>query len=161
MSVPPGVVLAQNVHHPAAAHTLRAQGRGRRLPFRYLVQYQSAASSPLAQTIDGHPIVQTLHLTATAYGPSLQDNYPYGAVDYFGRPLVRGDIAVDPSVIPLGTLLWVTGYSSPVLPSGGFLARAVDTGDAIQGNHIDIYIDAAGSVVSNFGIQGVTAFVLK
>lgn len=160
-SVPPGVALAQNIYRPAAAPAKQAYRHGRRLPFRYVVLHRSAASAPAAETIDGHAIVQTLRLTATAYGPSPQDNYPYGAVDYFGKPLVPGDVAVDPSVIPLGTLLWVTGYSSSLLPSGGFLARAVDTGDAIQGNRIDIYMAASEPTVSNFGIQGVTAFVLK
>ena len=113
------------------------------------------------QTIDGHTVVGTLDLTATAYAPTLQDNYPYGPVDYYGNPLVAGDVAVDPSVIPLGTLLWVTGYSSPDLPAGGFLAHAVDTGGAIQGDRIDIFINASESEVSNFGIQQVTAYILK
>ncbi|MDA8344216.1 MAG: 3D domain-containing protein [Thermaerobacter sp.] len=102
-----------------------------------------------------------MNLTATAYAPTAQDNYPYGAVDYYGRPLVAGDVAVDPSVIPLGTKLWVTGYSSPNLPPGGFLATADDTGGAIKGNRIDIFINASESQVSNFGIQQVKVYVLK
>lgn len=119
-----------------------------------------AIAASRARTIDGHVVLGSLRLTATAYAPTLQDNYPYGAVDYFGRPLVAGDVAVDPSVIPLGTLLWVTGYRSPDLPAGGFLARAVDTGDAIQGHRLDIFINASESEVSNFGIQQVHAYIL-
>ena len=121
----------------------------------------TAAASTRQWTIDGRAVVGTLDLTATAYAPTLQDNYPYGAVDYFGRPLVAGDVAVDPRVIPLGTLLWVTGYNSPNLPSGGFLARAVDTGNAIQGDRLDIFINGSEATVSNFGIQHVTAYVLQ
>ena len=114
------------------------------------------------KTVDGYQVVQTIDLTATAYGPSAQDNYPYGATDYFGNALVAGDVAVDPRVIPLGTWLWVEGYSfSPYLPSVGFLAHAVDTGGAIKGNRIDLFVNAPDSIVSNFGIQGVTAFVLN
>ncbi len=131
--------------------------------FRKRAPHRTPQTLPAAvvPAIGGHAVAGTLHLTATAYGPSTQDNYPYDAVDYFGRPLVAGDVAVDPRIIPLGTLLWVTGYSSPILPAAGFFARAVDTGDAIQGNRIDIFIDASEHQVSNFGIQDVTAFVLK
>ncbi len=119
-----------------------------------------AGQSASASSIDGRPVLNVLQLTATAYGPSLQDNYPYGPVDYFGNPLVAGDVAVDPSVIPLNTWLWVTGYSSPFLPAGGFLAHAVDEGDAIKGMRIDLYIDQSESNVANFGIQGVKVYVL-
>lgn len=103
---------------------------------------------------------RTLHMVATAYGPNWIDNYPYGPVDYFGQPLRPGVVAVDPDVIPLGTRLWVTGYRSPYLPKGGFAAVARDTGGAIQGNRIDIFIDAPRSEVLKFGIQDVTVTIL-
>lgn len=101
-----------------------------------------------------------LRLTATAYGPSLQDNYPYGPTDAFGKPLVAGDVAVDPRVIPLGTRLYVTGYHSPYLPAGGFYAVARDTGGAIKGNRIDIFINGTRAQVSAFGVQHVKVTVL-
>ena len=40
-------------------------------------------------------------------------------------------IAVDPSVIPLGTRVWVEGYGEAI---------AADTGSAIKGNKIDVFI---------------------
>lgn len=40
-------------------------------------------------------------------------------------------IAVDPSVIPLGTKVWVEGYGEAI---------AADTGGAIKGNKIDVFI---------------------
>jgi len=126
----------------------------------------AAAAKPPAvharQEIDGRRFTGSLRLTATAYGPSAEDNYPYGATDYYGQPLVAGDVAVDPSVIPLGSWLWITGYSfTPYLPAGGFLAHAVDEGGAIQGTRVDIYLDQPGSVVGRFGIQNVQAYVLQ
>ena len=121
----------------------------------------SGSGSVSSGTIDGHSIVREINLTATAYAPTAKDNYPYGPVDYYGHPLVAGDVAVDPNVIPLGTLLWVTGYSSPNLPAGGFLAHAVDEGGAIKGDRIDIFINQSESIVSNFGIQPVKAYILK
>ena len=54
--------------------------------------------------------------------------------------------AVDPSVIPLGSVIEVNGL----------ILKAVDTGGAIKGNHIDIFYDGTSSEainwVSNFGI---------
>lgn len=103
---------------------------------------------------------QTMTMEATAYGPSAQDNYPYGATDYFGQPLTAGDIAVDPSVIPLHTCLYVTGYQSPSLPSGGYIGEADDEGGAIKGMHVDLYMNEPENLVNNFGIQTVKVTVL-
>jgi 3D (Asp-Asp-Asp) domain-containing protein len=102
------------------------------------------------------------HLTAvaTAYGPSARDNYPYGPTNFFGMPLQAGDVAVDPSVIPFGTRLWISGYHTPLLPAGGFEAVANDTGGAIQGNRIDIYLPDGPAQVASFGRQVVHVTVL-
>ncbi len=54
-----------------------------------------------------------------------------------GLAAVRGAIAVDPRVIPLGTKLYVEGYGY------GF---ACDTGGAIKGNHIDLAFDSVGEM---------------
>jgi 3D (Asp-Asp-Asp) domain-containing protein len=102
----------------------------------------------------------TLSMVATAYGPTAQDNYPYGATDYFGRPLVAGDVAVDPHVIPLKTCLYITGYRSPYLPTGGFIGEADDEGGAIQGNRVDLFINGSESQVNSFGIQRVQVTIL-
>ncbi|MGL5084419.1 MAG: 3D domain-containing protein [Clostridium sp.] len=45
----------------------------------------------------------------------------------------RGTIAVDPRVIPLGSLVYVEGYGEAI---------AADTGGAIKGNIVDIYVDS-------------------
>ena len=45
-------------------------------------------------------------------------------------------IAVDPSVIPLGSKVWVEGYG---------VAIAGDTGGAIKGNKIDVLMPDKGS----------------
>jgi 3D (Asp-Asp-Asp) domain-containing protein len=100
---------------------------------------------------------QRLTLTATAYGPSLRDNYPYGPHDVDGHPLVVGDVAVDPAVIPIGTRLLITGYDCPLLPPDGLQAVARDTGGAIRGLRIDIFLDAPPDQVADFGIQTVQA----
>ncbi|CAB1129883.1 protein of unknown function [Candidatus Hydrogenisulfobacillus filiaventi] len=121
---------------------------------------QAGADLAAGGTIDGRPILAVHHMIATAYGPSWSDNYPYGPVDYFGQPLEPGMVAVDPSVIPLKSWVYVTGYTDPVLPAGGFLGRAMDEGDAIVGDRIDIYMDHGPQTVSDFGIEPVTVYVL-
>jgi 3D (Asp-Asp-Asp) domain-containing protein len=118
------------------------------------------AEARIPRMIDGRPVIGVFHMLATAYGPSMRDNYPYGPVDYFGQPLEPGMVAVDPSVIPLKTYLYVTGYTDRHLPSGGFLGRAMDTGGAIRGDRIDIFMDAGSQTVSNFGIEPVTVYEL-
>ncbi len=117
-------------------------------------------SSGGTQMIDGYPVIAVYHVRATAYGPSLKDNYPFGPVDAFGQPLEPGMIAVDPSLIPLKSRVYVKGYTDSNLPTGGFLGRAMDTGGAIKGHRIDIFMNANPQTVSNFGIEPVTVYVL-
>jgi N-acetylmuramoyl-L-alanine amidase len=59
-------------------------------------------------------------------------------------------IAVDPSVIPLGSRVWVEGYGEAV---------AGDTGGAIQGNKIDVHVPDKGTAL-NWGRKSVTVKVL-
>lgn len=98
-------------------------------------------------------------MVATAYDGSIACNGPWGAVDYFGNPLQFGSVAVDPKVIPLGSKLFISGYSDPFLPKGGFYARAVDVGGAIKGDRIDIYLPQT-SRARQFGIEHVTVRVV-
>lgn len=102
----------------------------------------------------------TIDAVATAYGPSAYDNYPYGATDYFGRPLTTGDVAVDPRVIPLSTCIRVSGYRSSALPPGGFVGQADDEGGAIHGRRVDVYLDAPAATVGAFGVQRVRVTLL-
>ena len=62
-----------------------------------------------------------------------------------------GVVAVDPNVIPLGTRLYIEGY--------GF-ARAEDTGGAIKGDKIDLFLETAEET-KRFGRRWVTVYILK
>ncbi|KHF34232.1 3D domain-containing protein [Paenibacillus sp. P1XP2] len=104
---------------------------------------------------------KTLKVKATAYSSAASENGKWGAVDYFGNPLELGTIAVDPSVIPLGTKVLVTGHSFPGLPKKAFVATASDTGSAIKGNRIDIFVPGSPQSVSNFGFQDVELYFIK
>lgn len=59
-------------------------------------------------------------------------------------------IAVDPSIIPLGSLLYVNGYG---------YAIAADTGGAIQGNIIDLYLNSYEECM-NWGRQNVSVYLI-
>jgi 3D (Asp-Asp-Asp) domain-containing protein/LysM repeat protein len=99
---------------------------------------------------------------ATAYSGAAEENGGYAGVDYFGNKLKVGTIAVDPDVIPLGSKVYVTGYSSfPGLPKGGMIARATDIGGAIKDKHIDIYVPGSPDHVNDFGVQKVKVYILK
>lgn len=130
------------------------------VPSTTLTDPTTTSPAGVAKTIDGRPVLKVIHMKATAYGPSLKDNYPYGPVDAFGQPLRTGMVAVDPSVIPLKSHVYVTGYTDKNLPTGGFLGQAMDTGGAIKGNRIDIFVNSGPQTVSNFGIEPVTVYVL-
>ena len=59
-------------------------------------------------------------------------------------------IAVDPSVIPLGSKVHVEGYG---------YAIASDTGGAIKGNKIDLYMNSEAECIS-FGRRTVTVNII-
>jgi len=61
-----------------------------------------------------------------------------------------GVVAVDPSVIPMGTNLYVEGYG---------YAKAADTGSAIKGNRIDVFLDSESQAVQ-WGRRDVTVHIL-
>lgn len=94
-------------------------------------------------------------MTGTAYTDSPSENGGY-TITAMGTPLRRGVVAVDPSVIPLGTKVYV------VSTDGSYVygtAVAEDTGGAIKGNRIDLCIPSA-SETDAFGRRSVLVYVL-
>ncbi|WP_297633713.1 G5 domain-containing protein [uncultured Clostridium sp.] len=61
-------------------------------------------------------------------------------------------IAVDPRVIPLGSLVYVEGYG---------LARAADTGGAIKGNIIDVYFNSNAECTQWGRKHGLNAYIIS
>jgi 3D (Asp-Asp-Asp) domain-containing protein len=118
------------------------------------------AQSVTTTTGQSLSFTKVMNVKATAYSDAAEEN-GWGPVDYFGDPLKLGTIAVDPSVIPLGTKVYITGYDFKGLPAGGLVATATDKGSAIKGNRIDIFVPGSRSFVSGFGYQSVKVYVLK
>lgn len=92
-------------------------------------------------------------MIATAYSLTPNDTGKSPSHPDYGRTATghrvrRGVVAVDPRVIPLGTRLYVEGY--------GF-ATALDTGSAIKGNRIDLFVEKDAY---KFGVRRVKVYVL-
>lgn len=90
---------------------------------------------------------QVLTMEATAYLPS--DGGGNG-ITASGMVARRGVVAVDPSVIPLGTRLYIPGYGEAV---------AGDTGGSIRGHRIDLVMESYSEAM-NFGRRSVEVYVL-
>lgn len=92
-----------------------------------------------------------LIMVATAYdpGPLSCGKYASGRTAV-GMKAGRGVVAVDPSVIPLGTRLYVEGYGEAV---------AGDVGRAIKGRRIDLGFDTYGEAC-RFGRRVVRVRIL-
>ena len=73
-------------------------------------------------------------------------------------------IAVDPSVIPLGSKVQLS-FENPAMQQYNGVYTAVDTGGAIVGNKIDLFMgdygnNAEADEVMSFGVQNAKAVVL-
>lgn len=92
-------------------------------------------------------------MESTAYSSDPADALGGGSVTATGQNLLTNPmaVAVDPSVIPLGTRLYVEGYGE---------AYAVDTGSAIQGNIIDVHFSTAAQCYS-WGRRTVQVTILS
>ena len=75
--------------------------------------------------------------------------YTGGGRTAMGTRARVGEIAVDPSVIPLGTNVYIEGVGP---------RRAEDTGGNIKGNTIDIYMDTQSQCLS-WGARYVTIYI--
>lgn len=105
-----------------------------------------------APTVTETPAAQgkTLVVSATAYSrhEAGLSNFTATGIDLSINPMV---IAVDPSVIPLGSLVSVPGYG---------IAIAGDTGGAIIGNKIDLHMEDLNAALA-FGRQTLTITILQ
>lgn len=89
-----------------------------------------------------------MFVVATGYSAAEPGLDPWTAT---GRRAKYGVCAVDPSVIPLGTKLWIPGYG---------YAIAADTGGAIRGNRIDLCFDSVADA-KVWGRRSVTIVICK
>ena len=119
-------LAAAAASHAAYVSSLRAQERLRAAQVRSVETQAQAAqqkSQALQPTTSAPPGKRQLTVSATCYDLSGRTAT--------GMPVGQGVVAVDPSVIPLGTRMYVPGYGNGV---------AADVGGGIKGEIIDLWM---------------------
>ena len=107
-------------------------------------EVQTTTAAPA--TTEGYTL--TVEATAYSYAEAGLSNYTADGTNLVNDPMV---IAVDPRVIPLGTMVEIPGYG---------VFRAADTGGAIVGNKIDVHFPTVAQTY-NFGRRTITIRILK
>ncbi|AXI08893.1 LysM peptidoglycan-binding domain-containing protein [Oceanobacillus sp. 143] len=107
---------------------------------------QPADTTVKDESIAGH----TISVTSTAYTVQSAGGSGITAtgIDLNANPNIKL-IAVDPNVIPLGTEVYVEGYGHAI---------AGDTGGAIKGNKIDVYVPT-NQEAFNWGVRTVNVTI--
>lgn len=97
------------------------------------------------------PAAKTITVTATAYTAKCEgcSGVTATGIDLTNNP-DKKVIAVDPSVIPLGTEVYVEGYGKAI---------AGDTGGAIKGKKIDVHVPTEAKAI-NWGVKTVEVTIL-
>ncbi|MGG3496619.1 LysM peptidoglycan-binding domain-containing protein [Peribacillus simplex] len=113
---------------------------------------QSEPAETNNESKDQAGIKKEITVRATAYTADCQgcSGTTATGVDLKANPDAKV-ISVDPSVIPLGSKVYIEGYG---------YATAADTGSAIKGNRVDIYIPNEKDAV-NWGVKNVKLQVLN
>jgi uncharacterized protein YabE (DUF348 family) len=121
-------------------------------PIKEIIAYGTIANfvNSRGQTVS---YTQAYEMTATAYTACEKWGY---AVHMPGKRARVGVVAVDPTVIPLGTKLYVEGMYGAW--DYGFCV-AWDTGGAIKGHKIDLFMDTEEECF-RWGIKKVKVYVL-
>lgn len=109
---------------------------------------KSTESSKSNDTPEG----KTITVSATAYTAKCDgcSGVTSTGVDLNANPNAKV-IAVDPSVIPLGSKVYVEGYG---------YATAADVGGAINGNKIDVHVPSKSEAV-NWGVRTVNVTIVE
>ncbi|MFT8557364.1 3D domain-containing protein [Liquorilactobacillus hordei] len=110
----------------------------------------SATTTTATNVVSTGSSSKTLTMQSTGYSTAQSGLSSYSAtgINLSQHPSC---IAVDPSVIPLGSIVWVSGYGVTV---------AGDTGGAIKGNIIDVHFSTVAQAQS-WGRRSVTVKILS
>ena len=133
----------------SSAHSASASSSTNKTAAKSSSTANSSASATTAQATNISSS-KVLTMQATGYSTAESNASAYSAL---GINLKQNPkcVAVDPSVIPLGSLLWVSGYG---------VAIAGDTGGAIKGEIIDLHFSTVQQAVS-WGRRTVTVKILN
>ncbi|GAB6936466.1 hypothetical protein JCM14720_23870 [Calditerricola yamamurae] len=101
-----------------------------------------------------------VRVVATGYYAGVEStgktpDHPAYGITYSGVRVRRdtfSTVAADPSVFPLGTILYIPGYGYGVV---------ADTGSAIKGHKLDLYFETLEDVYRQWGKREVDVYVLR
>ncbi|MFI3174201.1 MAG: 3D domain-containing protein [Bacillota bacterium] len=98
--------------------------------------------------VEGYNFTNSMQMKVTAYTPFDPGCTGITATGTVAR---HGVIAVDPTVIPLGTKVYIPGYG---------LAIAEDTGGAIKNNRLDVCFSSREDALE-WGVRSVTVYIIS
>ncbi len=94
--------------------------------------------------------IRVMDIECTAY-------YLPGNYTATGKIAQRGYVAVDPSVIPLGTKMFICSADGSYIYG---YAQAEDTGSAVKGNIVDLHMDSYEECII-FGRRDMIAYIIE
>lgn len=123
-----------------------------RSPIPTIVVKGTKKKLPLFFDLEKRVVKTVLTMITTAYSDSIHSCGKWvGNLTSIGLKPVKGVVAVDPSVIPLRTKLYIEGYGYGI---------AGDVGTAIKGNKIDLCFNSHNEAV-RYGRKKVKVYILK
>ncbi|ANF37923.1 MULTISPECIES: 3D domain-containing protein [Bacillus] len=119
----------------------------------------SGRIKPLEEAFDwerypSHKVTATGY-TAGAESTGKSPGHPQYGITYSGVKVKRdlySTVAADPSVFPIGTILFIPNYGYGVV---------ADTGSKIKGSRLDLYFDTVKDVYNNWGKKTLEVYMIK
>ena len=131
-------------------------------PVDRITEYGTLTTASVSRSGANIRYKNVITMTATAYDLSYESTGKrpgqrgYG-ITASGMAAKRGVVAVDPSVIPLGTRLYIEAADGSYVYGN---AVAADKGSAIKGNKIDLFMDTRSECLQ-FGRRTVKVYILE
>lgn len=107
-------------------------------------------------SVSGKSVSKVIICRATAYDGSYETLGKTNPKTCLGRTPTVGTVAVDPRVIPLGTRMYIETVDGSYVYGECF---AGDTGGAIKGNRVDLFMASRAQALS-FGSRQVRVYIL-
>src|SRR5699024_3732313 len=142
-----GVHVSKDTESDAEQVTSSKQGKAEGKEKQSVKSKEASKSADSSKTPEGKTItVSATAYTATCDGCAVLKSI---GVDLNANPNAKV-LAVDPSVIPLGTEVYVEGYG---------YATAADVGGAIKGNKIDVHVPTKAEA-NSWGVKTVNVTIV-
>ncbi|HEX6923373.1 MAG TPA: 3D domain-containing protein [Bacillales bacterium] len=123
------------------------------------ISSESVKAESLAEAVDWSQYPSKV-VVATGYTAGVEStgktpDHPAYGITYSGVKVRRdlySTVAADPSVFPIGTILYIPGYGFGVV---------ADTGSAIKGNELDLYFRTVEDVYDEWGKKKLEVYVIR